>query len=185
MRIHRLFLVLATTALLAQTAPKAPAPQAMTSRPAIQAVQKGLSLSDQQVQQLVQLRRDEAAALRPLRQQVQDKRKALATALQANPSDPAIVGQLTLDIRSAAQQLRKVNEDYHTKALNVLDASQQAKLKDLQQAARERPAINGARALNLLEPQAQGRGAGMGPMAMGRMRMMRRMMAGPGSGANQ
>ena len=69
MKIHRLLLVLTATVLLAQAPP---ARRAQGARPGqgIQAVKTFLNLSDAQVQQLVQLRRDEQQALQPIRQQI-------------------------------------------------------------------------------------------------------------------
>jgi Spy/CpxP family protein refolding chaperone len=130
--------------------------QGALQRPAVKALQSALGLSDQQVQQLVQLRKDEAQALQPIRQQVREKREALQEAREAATPNPTTVGQLVLDLQKLEAQVRSINEDYHNRALAVLDAAQRDKLDDLQKGG-QRPAragavIAAARALNLLPP---------------------------------
>ena len=134
------------------------------SRPGAQAaparaeLKNFLGLTDQQFDQLVQLRRDEQAALRPIREQMAEKAKALREAMAAGSPDAAVVGQLTLDVRTLRQQVRQVNEDYHNRALGLLDDAQKAKLQTLQRLMRLQPAVNAATALNLLLPPQPGRG---------------------------
>jgi Spy/CpxP family protein refolding chaperone len=136
--------------------------QGMGQRPALNAVKTALELTDQQVQQLVQLRQEEQKAVQPLRQQAQEKRKALQEARQATNPNPATVGQLVLDLQKIMDQIRTINETYHTKALDLLNPTQKDKLQTLQQATqrmmRARQVEMGARALNLLLPPAPGGG---------------------------
>jgi len=138
--------------------------QGAPGRPALEAVKAALELSDQQVQQLVQLRKEEQEILQPLRQQVQEKRKALREAREAANPNPAAVGQAVLDLQKLTGQIRTVNETYHTKALSLLDATQKEKLQTLEQATervmRARQAANGARVLNLLLPPDRGQRPG-------------------------
>jgi Spy/CpxP family protein refolding chaperone len=133
---------------------------ARAQRPAITAAANYLGLSDQQVQELTALRRDEQNALAPLRGQIGEKSKALAEARKAANPDPAVVGQLVLDLQRLRDEIRRANEDYHTKAVAVLDAGQREKLASLEKAgerdATTRAAVAGATALNLiLPPQTQ------------------------------
>jgi len=165
MRICGFLLGLTATVLLAQgPGLGGMRGQGAPGRPALEAVKAALELSDQQVQQLVQLRKEEQEILQPLRQQVQEKRKALREAREAANPNPAIVGQIVLDLQKLADQIRTVNETYHTKALSLLDATQKEKLQTLEQATervmRARQAANGARVLNLLLPPDRGRGPG-------------------------
>lgn len=167
MRVSRFLLGLTTAVLLAQTAtPPAGVGQGALQRPAVQALQTALGLTDQQVQQLVQLRKDEMQVLQPIRQQIRDKREALQTAREATPPNPTTVGQLVLDIQKLQDQVRSTNEDYHNRALAVLDATQQEKLQNLQQStprtAGTRAIIMAARTLNLLPPLQHLRGQGQG-----------------------
>ena len=125
MRICRFFLGFMAAVLMAQNplpgGPRGGGPQ---GRPGVAAVKAALELSDQQVQQLVQLRQEEQQLLQSLRQQAQEKRKALQQAREAASPDPAAVGQLVLDLQKLADQIRTINETYHTKALGLLDAAQ-------------------------------------------------------------
>ena len=112
----------------------------------------------------MQLRQEEQGVVQPIRQQVQEKRKALREAREAANPNPATVGQLVLDLQKLVSQIRTVNETYHTKALSLLDATQKEKLQTLEQATervmRARQAANGARALNLLLPPDRGQRPG-------------------------
>ncbi len=163
MRVSRFLLGLTTAVLLAQTAPPPAGPsEGALGRPAIKALQAAIGLSDQQVQQLVQLRKEERQALQPVRQQVRDKREALRTARQAANPDPTTVGQLVLDVQKLTEQIQSANQGYHNRALGVLDATQQSKLQDLQKSVQagtgDRRVLMAARALNLLSPPQRMRG---------------------------
>jgi Spy/CpxP family protein refolding chaperone len=166
MRIHGLLLAFSATVLLAQGPGRAgmmgPGVQ---GRPAVEAVKAALELSDAQVQQLVQLQQEEQQVLQPLRQQAQEKRKALQQAREAANPNPTTVGQLVLDLQKLAGQIQTVNQTFHTKALDLLDATQKEKLQTLEEvterAMRARQAANGARALNLLLPPVRGQRLGL------------------------
>jgi Spy/CpxP family protein refolding chaperone len=167
MRVSRFLLGLTATVLLAQTpTPPAGAGQGLQGRPAVKALQNALGLSDTQVQQLVQLRKDEVQVLQPVRQQIRDKRQALQTARESANPNPTTVGQLVLDLQKLQDQVRSTDEDYHNRALAFLDTAQKSKLGDLQQSvqrpARARAAVMAARALNLLLPPQGMRGLGPG-----------------------
>jgi len=159
MRLSRFLLGLSAAVLLAQTAPTADGPRQGARRASLGAVKTFLSLSDTQVQQLVQLRREERDSLQPVRQQMKDKAQALQQARQSASPDPAMVGQLVLDMQKLREQARTMNGDYRNRALGVLDATQKEKIENLQKAAkrmaRTRRVAAGASALNLLErPQS-------------------------------
>jgi len=183
MRFRGLLLILSATVLLAQTPPaRVPQPGAQAA-PARAALKAFLALTDAQLEELVKLRRDEQEALRPIREQMAVKAKALREALSAGSPDAAAVGQLTLDLRTLRQQVQQMNEDYHTKALGLLDDAQKTKLQTLQRLMRLQPAVNAATALNLLLPpqpvmgpglRGGGQGAGAPGMMMRRQPGMRR-----------
>ncbi|HSW50097.1 MAG TPA: hypothetical protein VLH09_07980 [Bryobacteraceae bacterium] len=163
MHFHRLVLGLAAAAvLLAQPTPR-PGAQA---GPGVAAVKEFLGLSDQQVQQLIELRREEQQLLQPIGEQTREKAQALRTAMQSASPDPAVVGKLTLDLQNLRKQAAAINDLYHAKALGLLDNAQKEKLETLEQAVlranRARPAINGATALNLLAPPQPPAGAAPG-----------------------
>jgi Spy/CpxP family protein refolding chaperone len=173
MKLHGLLLILPAAILLAQAPPPAGAPRpGAQARPAVAALKTFLELTDQQVNQLVQLRREEQETLSPIRQQVADKLKALRDALAVGSPDAAAVGGLTLDVRNLRQQVRQTNEDYHNRALGLLDDGQKTKLKRLEQVVRLRPAVAGATTLNLLLPPPQPQGtAAQGQMLRRRLGM--------------
>ncbi len=160
MHIRRLFMGLAAAGvLLAQTAPRPGA----APPPGVAAVKEFLGLSDQQMQQLTQLRSEEQQLLQPLREQIRVKAQALQEAQKAASPNPTVVGQLVLDLQNLRKQIAAINGAYHAKAMALLDSAQKEKLETLAQAAqranRARLAINGATALNLLAPPQAPAGA--------------------------
>ncbi|MGQ9634590.1 MAG: Spy/CpxP family protein refolding chaperone [Bryobacteraceae bacterium] len=166
MRLRILLLTtLSASVLLAQTAQR-PRPGAGGAAPGIEAIKKALDLTDQQVQQLTQLRRHEAEVLRPIRQQIQEKSQALREAMASPNPDPAVVGSLTLELRNLRQQVRQTNQEYHQKALAVLTPEQQTRVENMAKASRRMaqrgPALRGATLLNLIPPPPP---AAVGPNA--------------------
>lgn len=162
MRFHGLLLILSTTVLLAQAPPPAGVRQpGAQAAPARAALKNFLGLTGGQIEQLVQLRRSEQEAVRPIREQMAEKAKALREALAAGSPDAALVGQLTLDLRALRQKVVATNQDYHNQALGVLDDAQKAKVQTLQRLMRLQPAVGAATALNLLLPPQPPMGAGM------------------------
>lgn len=172
----RILLLTALSAfvLLAQTT-QPPRPGAGGPAPGMEAIKKALDLTDQQVQQLTQLRRQEAEVLQPIRQQIREKSQALREAM-ANPNpDPALVGNLTLELRNLRQQVQQINQEYHQKALAVLTSEQQTRVENMAKASRRMaqmgPALRGATLLNLIPPPppaaggpgAPAPGSGAGP----------------------
>ena len=160
MRIHGFILGLTAAVLLAQPTPRPGAGAA----PGVAAVKTYLGLSDQQVQQLVELRREEQQLLQPIRERIREKAQALRAARQAATPDPTTVGQLMLDLQNLRKEVTAINEGYHAKALAMLDSAQKEKLDDLVAAARRaergRPIVRGATLLNLLSAPETPAGAG-------------------------
>ena len=148
MRLHTILLVLTTTSLLAQTPTQRPAPK-------MDAVKAAIGLSDSQVTQLLQLRRDQREALRPTFQEMREKRKALRDSLEAGGADPTALGNLLVGIQELQKKAKATNDSFRAQALALLDDAQKAKLQALQQtveeAAKLRPAVGQATALNLLQ----------------------------------
>lgn len=146
------------------------------------ALKQYLSLTDAQVQQLKDLRRQQAESQRPTLEQIRDKRQQLAQAVRAASPDSALIGQLTVDIKNLSESLRSARTDLAAKAHNVLTPDQNTKLAALQEAQKLMPAAGQATALGLLVPPAGAAGAGMGQgPGMGMMGRPRagRMMRGP------
>jgi Spy/CpxP family protein refolding chaperone len=170
--------ILAATVLLAQTPQPPAAGQGARAGRAKEALKTDLGLSDQQIEQLTALRKEERQALQPVRQDMQQAQKALRDAMAADTPDPAAIGKLTLQLRSLRQQVQQTNQTYRDRALGLLDDAQKTKLQDLQQAVqrleRRRPAIAAAILLNLLEPPRQAADPAAGAGARVRARAMRR-----------
>jgi len=167
MRSIRLFLIISicAVALMAQGRPWAG--QNAPGAPALAAVKEYLGLSDSQIQQLQDLRKQQIEETQSIRQQIREKNQELVTLRRQTNPDPTRVGQLVLELQRLREQLRNINQNYHERALALLDSSQKAKLDELTKQAtrmnRVRAVVNGATALNLLLPPAApgaGRGAG-------------------------
>lgn len=122
------------------------------------ALKTALGLTDTQVQQLRDLRKQQADAAKPTMDQIRAKRQSLAEAMKSTTPDSALVGQLMVDIRKLGDSLKGLRDERETKALALLTPDQKTKLTALQQAQKLMPAVAQATALGLLEP-SQGRGA--------------------------
>jgi len=137
--------------------------------PALAAVKEYLGLSDSQIQQLQDLRKQQIEETQSIREQIREKNQELVTLRQQANPDPTRVGQLVLELQRLREQLQNINRNYHERAVALLDSSQKAKLDELiKQTARMNRAIavrNGAAALNLLLPPAPGPAQGAGRRA--------------------
>jgi Spy/CpxP family protein refolding chaperone len=182
MKILTVLVFVFTSVLFAQGTPadRPMGPRPLRGPVATDEVKAYLNLEQAQVDQLVQLRKDERDELKAVFGKITENRKALREALQSTSPDASTLGNLLIDMQKLRKQIRETNEDYHTKALAVLKEEQKSKLAELEAAAKLRPVIGQAHGLNLLLPPAQeardefmagGEGAGFGPMGMGtRMR---------------
>jgi Spy/CpxP family protein refolding chaperone len=131
-------------ALMAQPAP----PQA----PPVQALKQFLSLTDAQVTQLTQLRREQGQAVQVIAQQIREKEAALRTLLDSGGAEAAAVGRIVLDVNALHKQIRETDERYQAQARQALTAAQREKLGALVDAAKLQPAIAQAIGLNLITP---------------------------------
>ena len=143
------------------------------------ALKTALGLTDPQVQQLRDLRKQQAEAAKPTMDQIRSKRQALAGAMENATPDSALVGQLMVDIRKLNESLKGLRDEREAKALALLTPDQKTKLTALDEARKLMPAVAQAAALGLLEPP---RGS-----AAGRMNgaMARRGQAWAGRGQRQ
>lgn len=165
MRFPGFLLILSAAALLAQGPPMPPDPSGPTGPPlppSHDQLKQALGLSDDQVTQLVDLRKQEREALRPVFAQMRDKRKAVQDAMQAGGTDAAALGNLLIEMQNLRKQVRDSNLQYRDKALGVLNADQKAKLKALEEAEKLAPAIRQGVGLNLLAPPERPEGMGFG-----------------------
>ncbi len=156
MRIRTFIVGLAAWAAVAQAVAAQPLARRAGQGGGVPALKEFLGLSDQQIQELTALRKEQQSILAPVRTQIQEKAAALAEARKATNPDPAAIGQLVLDMQRLRERVQNVNREYHEKALALLDATQREKLAALEQVTRRaaagRGAAAGAGALNLLLP---------------------------------
>ncbi len=128
----------------------------------LDALKAALNLTDVQVQQLKDLRKQEADAAKPIRDQIQTKRQALAVAMKAATPDSVLIGQLIVDIRKLGDSMKAARTDSAAKSVALLTPDQQTKLAALEEARKLMPAVGQATALGLLAPPQGQMGAGMG-----------------------
>jgi Spy/CpxP family protein refolding chaperone len=171
---------LSAPALLAQPGPGARWPRLAN----LDALKQVLELTDQQVTDLKAARQDFFTnELRPIMEQIREKRQTLREEMQKEPPNASIVGQLQVEIAELGNQIKAKHAAQVEQLRGMLTDAQKAKLDELQKAAELIPAIQQARALSLLEaPEGGfGGGPGFGPgMGFGPMRgMARRGMRAP------
>ncbi|MGJ5815011.1 Spy/CpxP family protein refolding chaperone [Paludibaculum fermentans] len=167
-----------------------PRPQQMQPAGNADALKQYLGLTDTQVQQLKDLRKQQAESQRPAMEQIRDKRQQLRDAVQSASPDSALIGQLTVDIKKLTEAMLANRTDLQAKAQALLTPDQKTKMAALEQAQKLMQAAGQATALGLLAPPAgmagqggMGRRAGM--MARPRGRMMMRPNGPPPPAANQ
>jgi Spy/CpxP family protein refolding chaperone len=83
-----------------------------------------------------QLREAQATAMKPLVQNARDLRGQLDTAMKATAPDPATVGKLTLELRTARQAIRALADDSKAKFVATLTPDQKTKFEALQAAGK-------------------------------------------------
>jgi Spy/CpxP family protein refolding chaperone len=130
--------------------------------PPLTALKDYLGLTDQQVQQITDMRRKAAEDNRTLAEQARTIRQQIADLMKSANPDPARIGQLHLDLRKLHEQRLAKLEQVRTQALTVLNAEQKQKLADLEKALSLGPAARQAAALGLIAPPQRGAGAGVG-----------------------
>ena len=117
------------------------------SPPPIDQLKDALQLSDQQVQDMVTLRRERIDTVQQLRQiqGTQEKRRQLRELLQQQPLPAASdVGELVLAIEIDELRIRETNARYADALGNVLNEEQQRQLRRLRQVLRLQPAARQA-----------------------------------------
>ena len=109
-----------------------------------------LSLSDPQIQGLVQLQQQKAQALTPLVQQSTQIQQKLQQLLAAPNPEPAAVGQLIIAMSTISQQFQQIAGSFQQQAADSLQPDQKTKLPPLQLALELHPAALQAVSLGLL-----------------------------------
>jgi len=165
MNFRLITITLAATALFAQGPGGPPHMRGMNAPAKTTAVQTYLNLTDAQVSSLQQLRQSEAAALKPIYEQMRPLHESLRTQEQGSGADATAVGKVVLSMKALEQQAAPIRASYQQQALAVLTPAQKTQLAALQSAAALMPAIHEAGALNLLTPPEgpEGHGGFGGP----------------------
>lgn len=135
--------------------------------PAPTALKEALGLTDQQVQQLTDLRMQVAEENRSIAEQIRAKRQEITELMKSANPDPLKVGQLHVDIKKLHDQRLAKLEAMRTQALALLTAEQKQKLAELEKSVTLARAARQAVALGLIAPPQPpaGAGPGRGPRA--------------------
>ena len=130
-----------------------------------QALQQYLELTEQQREDLKTNRQALREATRPLMQQMREKRNFLGEEMHSETPNAGTIGQLNIEIKELAEQMKAAREASRADAVALLDSNQQAKLAILQQALELQGLARQAAGANLLAAPKGGFGmrGGMGP----------------------
>lgn len=121
-----------------------------------------LTLSEAQATQLQSIANARNQTQQSVYEQINEKYRQLQALLNANSTDAATIGRLTIEINNLQKQ-RVPAEPWRSQALNVLTAAQKQKLPTLQQALQLQTPGWQATTLNLIDsPQPQVRPAALG-----------------------
>jgi len=154
--------ILFAVPVLAQEPPEGPrGPHGLRG----QALQQHLELTEQQREDLKTNRQALREATRPLMQQMREKRNLLREEMHSETPNAGTIGQLTVEIKELAEQMKAAREASRADAVALLDSNQQAKLAILQQALELQGLARQAAGANLLAAPKGGFGmrGGMGP----------------------
>jgi hypothetical protein len=140
-------------------------------------------LTDQQVDQIKNLRKAQLETVQPLLQTLRQTRQNLRAELKKDPIDSGRVSQLREQVESQLAALQTKRTELQTQIRNVLTSQQLSQLAQLENALKVQAAAREAVALGLITPPAGFRGMrGMlrrplmtGPILGGAGRMMRGM----------
>jgi len=100
--------------------------------PSVHGLRKELGLTDDQVKQLRDLRKQQAEQLKPQRDQVRSGAENLRSLMAAPNPDPTAVGKQVLDLRQARTALRQARSAWNDKAKAILTPEQQNRLSEIQ-----------------------------------------------------
>jgi Spy/CpxP family protein refolding chaperone len=171
--------LLVTAALSASTLLAQPGPgRGPRGEANLDSLKQVLELTDQQVTDLKAARQTFFEnELRPIMEQVREKRQALREEIRQDSPNASIVGQLQVEIAELGNQAKAKRAEHAEQLRATLTDAQRVKLDELQAAANLLPAIQQARGLSLLDSPERGFGMG-GPMGgprafRGRRGMMR------------
>jgi len=99
-----------------------------------------LGLTDDQITDIRTLQKTQREQLRPLAQQMAQTSRQLREELQKEPVDSAVVSNLRAQIKALTAELQAKQKEYTQQLRATLNADQQAKLAELEEAMKQRDA---------------------------------------------
>ena len=109
-----------------------------------------LGLSDTQMAQVQALEETRRTAMEALQRQIGDAQKALGTALQATPPDPATVGAALLKVDSLQKQVKPIADAFRTGFEALLTSAQRSQLDAIRHVDAALHAADALRPLGIL-----------------------------------
>lgn len=130
-----------------------------------EALQQHLQLTEQQQADLKANRQAMREATKPLMEQMREKRNMLREEMQPETPNAGTIGQLNVEVKELAEQMKAARESSRADAVALLDSNQQAALAELQRALELQEVARQAAGANLLAPPEGGFGmrGGFGP----------------------
>jgi Spy/CpxP family protein refolding chaperone len=98
-------------------------------RPGVAALVNYLQLTPDQKAAWLQIHKDTAATIKPLRANALDLTKQLQAAMTAATPDPTAIGKLTLSLRSVREEIRAARKASEEKLAAVLTPEQKVKFE--------------------------------------------------------
>ena len=92
--------------------------------PSQRILQNVLGFTDQQFNQLDLLKEDFRAALKPLLEEQRGLREPLKSALDSDPPDALLVGELVISSRNVMQQIRALRQSFQDSFVTILTVEQ-------------------------------------------------------------
>jgi len=170
MQLKRLTILTAGMLLLSASARAQQPPPPNPPRPG-DAIKSILDLSDQQLQQLTDLRNSFQQKMRGLGEQFRTVGQKIRELLQSSSPDAAALGNLLIQEQNLRQQMQDAAKAYHDSALALLTSAQKQKVAQIQEAVRLAPQSGPLVAFGLIE--GPGPGGPGGPGFVGRFEGIR------------
>lgn len=162
MRLKRLTISAAGVLLLSASVRAQQPPPPNPPRPG-DAIKSILDLSDQQLQQLTDLRNSFQQKMRGLGEPFRTIEQKIRELLQSSTPDATALGNLLLQEQNLRQQMQEAAKAYRDSALGLLTSAQKQKVAAIQEAVRLAPQAGPLAAFGLIE----GPGPGGGPKGPG------------------
>ena len=171
MQLKRLTILAACLFLLLASGSAQQGPPPNPPRPG-DAIKNILDLSDQQLQQLTDLRNTFLQRMRDFGTQLRTLEQGKQELLQSASPDAAALGNLLIQEQNLHKQMQDATKGYHDTALALLTSAQKQKATQIQEAVRLAPQAGPLAAFGLIEGPGPGGGPG-GPGFVGRFEGIR------------